>query len=130
MTDQTYADRITFDDELQIMEVDFTDFTFSSSAIVTAFYDTIEKKIEATGRKWYFLVKYRDCRIFPDAWMQYAARGKRLNLAYSLGTVRVDPAEGTRQEILNRARTENFNPNLVPSRVAAMERIAEMRAGR
>lgn len=127
MSTENYADRIVFNDDEQIMEVDFTDFTFTSSAVVNAFYDVIEEKIAETGRKWYFLVKYRDCQIFPDAWMQYANRGKRLNLASSLGTVRVDPAEGTRQEILNRARTEDFNPNLVPSRNAALARIAEMR---
>jgi len=41
--------------------------------------------------------------------------------------VRFDPQEPTREEILKRAQTEDFNPNLVSTREEALKRIAEMK---
>lgn len=119
--------RVIFDDEQDIMEVDFSDLNFSTSADVDEVYDAIDAQIAKTQRKWYFLVNYRNTQIFPDAWFQYALRGKNINIARSLGSVRYDPREPTRQEILKRAKEEDFNPNLVFSREEAMQRIAELK---
>lgn len=121
------AQRITFHDALEIMEVDFSDLTFTNSAEVNAVYDQIEQLIGDTGRKWYFMVNYRDMKIQPEAWFQHALRGKDINVASSLGTVRFDPREATREEILTRAREEGFNPNIVSTREEALARIAEIR---
>lgn len=119
--------RITFHHELEIMEVDFSDFSFTESSDVNTVYDAIERQIAKTNRKWYFMVNYRGTKIDPDAWFQYARRGKDINVASSLGSVRFDPREPTRAEIMKRAESENFNPNLVSTRDEAVERILVMK---
>lgn len=119
--------RITFHSDLEIMEVDFSELTFANSAVVNAVYDAIERLVAQTGRKWYFMVNYRDTKIEPDAWFQYALRGKEINVASSLGSVRFDPREPTRAEILKRSEKEEFNPNLVSTRDEAVERILAMK---
>ena len=119
--------RITFHHDLEVMEVDFSDLTFSNSAFVNGVYDVIEGLVAETGRKWYFMVNYHGTQINPDAWFRYALRGKDLNIASSLGSVRFDPREPTRKEILARARTDDFNPNLVSTRDEALLRILEMK---
>lgn len=119
--------RITFHHDLEIMEVDFSEFSFSNSNIVNEVYDAIERLIAETNRKWYFMVNYRDTKIEPDAWFQYALRGKDINIASSMGSVRFDPREPTRAEIMKRAKTEDFNPNLVSTRDEAVERILVMK---
>jgi len=73
------------------------------------------------------MVNYRSTKIDPDAWFQYASRGKDINVASSLGSVRFDPREPTRAEIMKRAESENFNPNLVSTRDEAVERILVMK---
>lgn len=119
--------RVMFHKEDDIMEVDFSDLTFSDSAQVNAIYDDIESLIRNTGQKWYFLVNYRAMRIEPDAWFQHALRGKNINVANSLGTVRYDPREATREQILQRANQEGFNPNIVSTREEALLRIDELK---
>lgn len=119
--------RITFHHELEIMEVDFSDFSFTESSDVNTVYDAIERQIAKTNRKWYFMVNYRGTKIDPDAWFQYARRGKDINVSSSLGSVRFDPREPTRAEIMKRAESENFNPNLVSTRDEAVERILVMK---
>ena len=120
-------DRITFHTDLEIMEVDFSDFSFTDSGAVNTAYDAIERLIAETGSKWYFMVNYRGTKIFPDAWFQYASRGKDINVKSSLGSVRFDPREPTRAEIMKRAEAEDFNPNLVSTRDEAVERILVMK---
>ncbi len=119
--------RITFHGRLDIMEVDFSNFIFEDSDDVNAAYDAIEELVAATQQQWYFLVNYKNTRIDPDAWFQFANRGKKINNSSSLGSVRFDPQEPTREEILKRAQTEDFNPNLVSTREEALKRIAEMK---
>jgi len=121
------ADRVTFHEDLQIMEADFSNHVFASSADVNALYDEITRQIEATGKKWYFLVNYEGTEILPEAWYTWALRGRRLNTAHSLGTVRFSPAEATRQDILRRARADEFDANLVASRKEALARIEALK---
>lgn len=120
-------ERITFHHELEIMEVDFSEFRFTDSSLVNEVYDAIEGLIAKTDRKWYFMVNYRGTRIEQDAWFQFALRGKEININSSLGSVRFDPREPTRVEIMKRAKTEDFNPNLVSTRDEAVERILVMK---
>lgn len=116
--------RITFDPELQIMEADFSDFHFTDSPTVNAFYDRLEARIAETGEeKWFFLVNLNGTRIDPAAWTAYSRRGRALNLAHSMGSVRFDASEETRQQILRAANTEAFDPNLFTDRDAALARI-------
>jgi hypothetical protein len=124
---RTYESRVTFYPELQVMECDFSDMTFERSASVHGFYDALERQLAASGRKWFFLVNYRNCSILPDAWIAFASRGKKLNLRHSLGTVRFDTGPETARAIVEDSRRENFDPSLFASRESALERIGEMR---
>ena len=120
-------ERIQFHSDMDVMEVDFSGYTFATSADVNAFYDAIGEKLEETNRKWYFMVNYDGTEILPDAWYRWYLCSKRLNAKYSLGTVRFNPQTSTREEILKRARTEDANPNLVVSRDEALHRIEELK---
>ena len=128
MTETTnYYERVLFFDDLRVMEVDFSNFTFQDSETVDAFYDVIESRIAETGKKWYFLVNYKNCQILPEAWVAFANRGKKVNLAYSLGTVRFDAQEDTGATILEKSKTDEFDPNLFRSRDGALAQIAAWR---
>lgn len=120
--------RITFDPDTLIMEADFSNLTFEHSRDVDDVYDHIEKSIRDTGRKWFFLVNLSGCQIMPAAWVRYAHRGKRLNIAASLGSVRFAPGMETEADIRMRAESEDFRPNIRNTRAEALERIEELRA--
>lgn len=127
-TTADFEPRITFRTEQNIMEVDFKDFTFHHSRDVNDFYDHIEDRIKATDRKWYFLINYNGCQIMPEAWVHYARRGKALNIAASLGSVRYATGSETEEEIRQRAQSQDFRPNIRNTREEALERIDEMKA--
>ncbi|MCI4663964.1 MAG: hypothetical protein MRY74_04510 [Neomegalonema sp.] len=121
--------RISFDADTAIMDVDFSDLVFSSGADVTAVFDYTEAAIARSGRnKWWFLINYRNCSIEFGAWVAYASRGKRLNVAHALGSVRYAATEEAAAEISDRSRREGFDANLLESRDAALARIDQMRA--
>lgn len=127
LDDSALDGRITFHDDLQIMEVDFSDFHFDSSALTNRFYDRLEAGIAATGEPlWFFMINLNGTRIDPVSWTAYSRRGKALNLAHSMGSVRYDASEETRRQITRAANTEAFDPNLCSSRDDALARIAEM----
>lgn len=125
---EDFVRRIRFDDNARIMDVDFSHFTFNHSRDVNEFYDHIESRIQATGRKWYFLVNLNGCQILPAAWVQYALRGKRLNKAHSLGSVRFAAGSETEADIRLRAESQNFDPNIRNTRDEALARLAEIGA--
>ena len=124
------ANRVGFHESLQVMEVDFSDLTFASESQVNGFYDEIDRRLEETGKRWYFLVIYRNCVIEPDVWNAFAARGKNTNITYGMGTVRVGAKDETRDTIRERAESDRFRSNLFDSRDEAMVALAEMRARR
>lgn len=119
-----HTDRIHFLTESRIVEVDFSDFVFSSSSIVNEFYDQLDRMIEATGQRWYIVVNYRHCRIWPEAWVAFAHRGQKVNVSYSLGTVRY-----IEEDELGVGPDETMlkDPDLVASRELAFARIEELR---
>lgn len=127
-SEEEIARRISFDHDLVIMDVDFSDFTFHHSRDVNDVYDHVEMRIRATDRKWFFLVNLENCQIMPEAWVQYAHRGKKLNIAASLGSVRYAPGSETEEEIRMRSESQDFRPNIRNTREEALERIAELRA--
>ena len=127
-TTADFAPRITFLPQEKIMVVDFHDFTFHHSRDVNDFYDYIEKQISENDRKWYFLINYNQCRIMPEAWVHYARRGKALNIAASLGSVRYATGSETEEEIRQRAQSQDFRPNIRNTRAEALARIDEMKA--
>ena len=129
MNQSRFADRLNFLESEQVMEVDFSDLTFDTSAMVDEFYDMVEHEIEVRdSRKWYFLVNYRNTHIFELAWIRFAQRGKRVNLASSLGSVRYAVREEVGQTIESSARRENFDPNLFSSREEAVAEIERMKS--
>ena len=116
-----YAGRIRLNAESQVIDVDFSDFVFSSSAIVNDFYDRLDRLIENSGQRWYILANYRNCSIWPEAWVAFAHRGKKVNVSYSLGSVRyVDADDG--RGTLN-------DPEIFASRDAALAHIDKLRRG-
>jgi len=123
---RSFDERITFHADLGIMEADFSDLGFERSSDVNGFYDILEDKLAATGRRWYFLVNYRNCTIEPEAWVAFANRGKRANIDYSEGSVRFDTSRETEQSIIEDSKREEFEPNLFSNRDAAVKRILEM----
>lgn len=125
--DETALDaRITFHDDLQVMEADFSDLHFDGSALVNRVYDRLEARIADTGEDlWFFLVNLNGTRIDPGAWIAYSRRGRALNLAHSMGSVRFDASDETRRQIERAANTEAFDPNVCTTREAALARLAE-----
>jgi hypothetical protein len=121
--------RVTFHDDADIMEIDLTDVALEHSRDVHDLYDVLEELIEASGRKWYFLINYENTKIFSCAWVEYAARGKKLNEAGSLGSVRFAPGSETETDIRLRAESGGFRPNIRNTREEALERIAELKRG-
>lgn len=120
-------DRILFHLDLEVMEVDFSNYTFATSRDVNDFYDRLEDRIAETGEThWFFLVNYHNTRIEPAAWIAFGQRGKTLNLAHSQGSVRFDPSEETKAEIARRSETEAFDANLFSDRLDALERLKSL----
>ena len=130
MDQSAFAGRLTFHDSIETMEVDFSNYLFADPAMVDAFYDHIDQRVAATGKRWYFLVLYEGCEIAPEAWERFAARGKHANITYGLGTVRVHPSERTREAIRTRAERETFRANIFDTRDQAMVALGEMRKRR
>ncbi|RLA50051.1 MAG: hypothetical protein DRQ98_13350 [Gammaproteobacteria bacterium] len=120
--------RIEFLFRDSIMDVDFSNMSFEHSRDVNDVYDFIEQQIGGTGQKWYFLINYEGTRIQSAAWVQYAKRGKGLNMEWSLGSVRYAPGSETTTDIRMRAESQEFRPNIRNTRAEALERIDEMKA--
>ena len=109
------------------MEADFSNVRFDTSLDVNAFYDRLETRIRDTGETlWFFLVNLNGTRIAPAAWTSYSRRGRALNLAHSMGSVRFDASDETRKQILRAANTEAFDPNLFSDRAAALARVRSL----
>ena len=94
--DAQYAARIRFDAETGLADIDFSDVEFSATALVNAFYDAIEAAVNPTGRRWIFLVNMTGCRIWPEAWVAFAHRGKKLAMNFSTAVLRItETGEGS-----------------------------------
>lgn len=122
--------RINFEPDDEIMKVDFSNFSFEHSLDVNDVYDFIEEQIKPTGRKWYFLINYVGTRIQSPAWVEYAARGKKLNEEFSLGSVRYAPGSETETDIRLRAESQGFRPNIRNTEAEALQLIDEMKAAK
>lgn len=121
--------RLQFLQELNVIDLDFSDYVFENSEMVYAFYDVIERQVAATGRKWHFVVNFRDCRIWPEAWVAFAHRGKKLAVNYALETVRYAVPKETEDGIVETSAAADLDPNLYVSREAALAHIAAVRSG-
>lgn len=119
----SHAGRITIHENADIMEVNLSGMVFSSSQIVNEVHDAIESAVHASGRKWYFLINYKDVSIWPEAWVAFAHRGKRINVNFSLGTVRYSEPNPD-----STASGGGLAQDLFPSRELAVDKIDEMKA--
>lgn len=120
--DQRVSDRLRFVEEIQVAEFDISGMEFTRAGDVNDFFDAVERRIAATGRDWYFLIRAEPCRVWPEAWVAYAHRGKKISVGLSLGTVRLVEvgAEDSRRS----------DPNIVETRDTGLARIEELKAGR
>jgi len=123
-----YSSRIKVLHDIGVIEVDFSDFVFSSSQIVNDFYDAIEDIISDTGRDWYFIVNYRDCSIWPEAWVAFAHRGKKIKVTSSLGTVHFVEYTDDHEKATDAPLSASYDPDMFNSRAEALARIEELKA--
>ena len=127
MGEQSVAERLTFHHDRETLEVDCSGMRFQASADVDTFYDVVDAKVGESGSRWYFLVNYENCDIAPEAWDQFAERGKRANIVHGLGTVRYGASAEVRDTIRARAQSDQFRANLYQSRNSAFRALTYMR---
>jgi branched-chain amino acid transport system ATP-binding protein len=127
MAEVRFRDRLKFTEALEALEVDFSGLTFTAKEDVDAFYDEVDRRLEATGRRWYFLVDYTGCTIADDAWDHFGERGKHSNITHGLGTVRFGLSESTRQAIRTHAMLAQFRANVFDTREDALAALGELR---
>lgn len=129
-THDDLKDRLRFLPGDQIVEFDFHGIHLNHAVDVDMLFDHLTGQVEKTGQRWYFLIDYAGFRIMSGAWVRYAARGKTLNEAWSLGSVRFAPGSETETDIRLRAESQGFRPNIRNTRDEALARIDEMKAER
>jgi len=127
MPEPGFRDRLVFHDAIETLEVDFSNLAFDSPAVVDAFFDEQDRRLAATGRRWYFLVNYQGCTIAPGAWDRFTERGRNTNVEHSLGTVRVGASGELRQQIHQDAGREMFRANIFSSRDQALQALGVIR---
>ena len=123
-----FSNRVSFDHENEIMEVDFSEIEFLDGNHVNTIYDQIETLLKDSGRKWYFLVNYLRCQVDLSAVIAWQNRGKKLNHAYSLGSVRYQADASVTEELIRRAREDSHYANLVEDREQGLIRIRQLKA--
>lgn len=93
-----FAERIRMLEEVRVIDIDQEGLVFNSTDMVNSFYDEVEALVDESGRDWYFVVGFKDTAIWPEAWVAYAHREKRLYVSHALGSVRYD-ATATEVEV-------------------------------
>lgn len=120
-------DRVTILEGAQVVEITFTGLYFHTTADVNAFYDYIESRLNETGEPlWFFMVNTQDYRVDGDAWFAFTRRGRDLSEAHSMKTIRYDADPMTVAQIERTKGTDRENPNLFPSRAAALEHLKSL----
>ena len=63
-------------------------------------HDVIDNLVLGAGGKWFFIVNHRNCSVWPEAWVAFAHRGKKLSMNFSTGVLRYGDAGdyGSRDE--------------------------------
>lgn len=118
---------ITIHEARQVVEVDFTGLYFHTTKDVNAFYDRLEERLQETGEPlWFFAVNTQDYRVDGEAWFAFTRRGRDLNEAHSMTTVRFDASPETVAQIARNAGTDRATPNLFPSRDAALAHLSTL----
>ena len=124
------ADRFKFIESLELVDVDLSNAAFTSNAHVDEFYDSVDRALEASGRRWYFIINYTGCTIAPDVWDYFALRGRNANNAHGLGTVRYGTSPAVRETIRSQAMFAQFRANIFDTREEALVALGELRKRR
>jgi branched-chain amino acid transport system ATP-binding protein len=127
MTEGRFRARIRLLEELDVLDVDFSDLAFLAKEDVDDFYDAVDRLLARSERRWFFLVNYRGCTIADDLWEHFGERGKHSNTTYGLGTVRYGASPLTRRAIAAHAMRAQFRANLYDTREAALAALAALR---
>ncbi|MEM9046377.1 MAG: hypothetical protein AAGC81_16955 [Pseudomonadota bacterium] len=106
-----FANRIRFYPEEDFADLDLSGIVFENAQAVAEFFDIIHRLVDETGRKWFFLVNHQDCQVWPEAWVSFAHRTKKVTVNYGLGSIRY----------------ENQASDRYPDRVEALARLKAMK---
>lgn len=109
------------------MEVDFSNLEFSSESQIDEYYDKVDRLLEKSAKRWYFMVNYKNCVIREPVWDHFAQRGKNSNITHGLGTVRFSASKEVQAAIRERSQEKNFRSNLCETRDEALHTLSEMR---
>ncbi len=121
------ANRFKFNEALEVLDVDWSHVTLTTNGQVDEFFDAVDRALEATGRRWYFLIDYTGCTIAPDVWDYFAARGRQANTTHGLGSVRYGATPTVRETIRARAMLAQFRANMFDTREEALVALGELR---
>jgi branched-chain amino acid transport system ATP-binding protein len=127
ISERKASSRVRLIEALEVLDVDLSEMTFTSPEQIDAFFDEVERFIETTGRRWYFLVDYTNFNISPKLWEQFAERGRLANVNHSLGSVRFGASQSMRETIRARALLAQFRANTFDTREEALVALGEMR---
>jgi branched-chain amino acid transport system ATP-binding protein len=125
-----FRDRVRLIEALETLDVDFSNLAFSSKEDIDEFYDEVDRLLQGTNRRWYFLVNYTGCTIADDIWDHFGERGKHSNITHGLGTVRFGVSAPMREIIRARAMLAQFRANVFETREEALIALGEMRKRR
>ncbi|GGL81306.1 hypothetical protein [Wenxinia marina] len=119
--------RITVHEGLQAIEIDLRGLDIRTAAAAGAFYDRVEARIAETGEPlWFFLIHSGDYRVDPSAWFAFTRRGRDVQEAHSMGTVRVDGTDIARRQIARDEARGVRDPNVFVERGQALERLRRL----
>jgi len=122
--DRGFSGRLRVDPDHDVIEIDFSDYEFRNSGMVNEFFDAIEDLARRTGRRWFFLTNFRNCRVWPEAWVAFAHRGKKARVLHGHGSVRyAEHPDGDQA-------SSPGDPDIYPSRAAAVAKIVELKAAK
>jgi branched-chain amino acid transport system ATP-binding protein len=128
--DGRFRDRLRLIEALETLDVDISNLAFSSKEDIDEFYDEVDRLLQGTNRRWYFLVNYAGCTIAEDVWDHFGERGKYSNVTHGLGTVRFGVSAPMRETIRARAMLAQFRANMFETREDALVALGELRKRR
>ncbi|MEM0943426.1 MAG: hypothetical protein AAGI70_05695 [Pseudomonadota bacterium] len=117
-TFEAHRGRVTLSPETDLAEIDLSGMEFSSSALVGEVYDVIDQVLRQTRQRWWLIANFTECSIWPEAWVAFAHRGKKVAVSFG-------HAPAVRYSF-----SDHGGPEAVASREAALEKLAELKSTR
>ena len=118
-----WSQRFVLHPEQALVDVDMSGLEFTSSATVNGFYDALERVLGGPEKRWYFLVNYTDFKVWPEAWVAFAHRAKKINLNLSHGSARYIERAGSPVA----PGAPHAEADAHPSRAAALAHLQALR---